>query len=161
MKRWAGAAGVVALLGFAAASPAYADPIAMQERVDYAIATNPGGIQTGWNEVTWDGGDMILTLAPEEDPAAEENDGAIGRAAVGSCANGTYCVYSSPNLGGSKLTFVSCTSHSVSALGSAVRLVANGRSSGTVVGMNGVLLVLVANPSAYVNTTATVTHVGC
>lgn len=157
MKRWAGALGALVVLGLGVAGPAFADPGVMQDRVDAAMAANPGGVQTDWNEVTWDGGDVVLTLAPEgdggDDPAA--------RAAVGSCANGTYCVYSSPNLGGSKLTFVSCTSHGVSSLGGPVRSVANGRSSGNVVGTNGVLLVVVATPSAYVNTTATVTAVSC
>ena len=155
MKRLAGAIGALVLMGFAAAGPAYADPTSMQDRVDAVIATYPGGTQTDWNEVSWDGGDAILTLAPEG------VDGPAARAAVGSCANGTYCVYSAANLGGSKLTFTSCTAHGVSALGGPVRSVANGRSSGNVVGLNGVLLVVVATPSSYVNTTATVTSVSC
>ena len=38
----------------------------MQERVNAALAEIPGGVQTGWNEVTWDDGAMVLTIAGDD-----------------------------------------------------------------------------------------------
>lgn len=35
----------------------------MAERVAQVIADH-GGTQTGWNQVSWDDGDTVLTLAP-------------------------------------------------------------------------------------------------
>lgn len=87
----------------------------MQDAVETVIAEY-GGEQTGWNEVTWDDGDVVLTIEPE----------GFAPFAVGNCATGRYCVYDGQNRTGSKLSFTSCANHSVSPLGSPVRSMANG-----------------------------------
>ena len=154
MKRqshiWIMFAALVAGLGFSAPASATTNPT--QTHIDSVLANYPGGIQTGWNEVSWDDGDVVLTVALGDVHA---------RAAVGTCANGKHCVYSSPGLLGSKLTFSTCSNQSVSALGGPVKSVANARSSGTVTAKNGSTPVLSIAPGAYKNTSATVTQVSC
>lgn len=70
-----------------AAASATSTPASMQQRVNAVLAAEPGGIQTAWNEVSWDDGAIVLTLADETVPAAEASQ-------VGTCASGTFCVYS-------------------------------------------------------------------
>lgn len=147
---WIMLAALVAGLGFVAPASAITDPT--QTRIDYVLANYPGGVQTEWNEVSWGGGDVVLTVA---------GSGVQSRAAVGTCASGKHCVYSSPGLLGSKLTFSTCSNQSVSALGGPVKSVANARSSGTVTAKNGSTAVLSVAPGAYKNTSATVTQVSC
>lgn len=125
----------------------------MQGHIDAVIQEFPGAVQTGWNEVTWDDGAVILTIAP--------GGGLAPTAAVGNCASGTYCVYSGQNRTGSKLTFSTCANHSVSPLGGPVRSMANARSSGSVVAKNGGAVVLTVATGTSKNTTATITHANC
>lgn len=99
----------------------------MQARVDAVLAENLGGIQIGVNEIAWQGGAVILTLAPE--------DAEIAPFAVGSCSTGSFCAYSGYSLSGSKLSFTTCATHSTTPLG-AVRSVANARSSGSIKAKN-------------------------
>ncbi|WP_448389856.1 peptidase inhibitor family I36 protein [Microbacterium aurum] len=85
-----------------------AEDSGLQDRVDAVLAEFPGGTQTKANEISWDGGQMILTLATGDDSFAAR--------AVGSCATGYYCAYSGYNLSGSKLSFSACnTTQSTSA----------------------------------------------
>lgn len=56
---------LVALFTPTAAPATTPPPTAMQERVEDVIEEH-GGVQTGWNEVTWDAGAVILTLDPED-----------------------------------------------------------------------------------------------
>lgn len=48
----------------------------MQTRIDEVLAEHPGGTQVSWNEVSWEDGDVVLTLASE----------GVSTFAVGSCA---------------------------------------------------------------------------
>lgn len=123
------AIGVLSLGMIAPSMAAYAaEDSGLQDRVDAVLAEFPGGTQTMANEISWDGGQMILTLATGDDSFAAR--------AVGSCATGYYCAYSGYNLSGSKLSFSACnTTQSTSAL-SVVRSIANARSSGSVQGKN-------------------------
>lgn len=124
----------------------------MQERIDQVLAEHPGGTQISQNEVAWDDGDVILTLA----------SGGISTFAVGSCATGKFCAYSGTFLSGSRLTFSSCGTHSTTALG-AVRSIANARSSGSVQGKNSSnsVLVTVGAGSSNGSTPIGVTKVSC
>ncbi len=119
---------IVALTLVAGASPAAqaADPSddSLQARVEAVLAKSPGGTQIGPNEISWDGGQIVLTL--EAAAAGAETF------AVGSCATGAYCAYSGTYQSGSKLTFWACsTTVSTSAIGYA-RTVTNARASGYV-----------------------------
>lgn len=143
------------------ASMLIASPVAADERDSMAtqvaavLDAHPGGERTGWNEVTWHGGDVVLTLAPEV------HSGTAAKS-VGGCASGKFCAYSLPGYLGSKITYSTCTSnHSVSALGSPVRSIANSRSSGNVKAYNGSSLVLTVNAGTGKNTTSTITKLAC
>lgn len=97
----------------------------LQERVDAVLERFPGGTRTGVNEISWEGGDVVLTL---------EVPGATPRA-IGTCADDSYCAYSGTNLTGSKISFSSCGTYSTSPVGT-VRSIANARTSGKVQGKN-------------------------
>lgn len=101
-----------------AATASEADP-SLQQRIDQVLEDFPGGVQINANEVSWNEGDTILTLADPDSPAA---------LAVGSCATGAHCAYASYGLQGSKMTFNSCTIQSVAPLGAPALSVANARS---------------------------------
>lgn len=108
----------------AQAAPGDAAATDLQNRIDEIIEDYPGGTQIGPNGISWDDGDMLLTLeAPE-----------IGVQAVGSCATGSFCAYSGTSLTGSKLSYSSCTTHSTA--GISVHSIANARGSGTVQAKN-------------------------
>jgi len=100
----------------AATSPDEPD---LQQQIDAVLAEFPGGTQTAPNEVSWQDGTVVLTLANDEQVAARS---------VGSCATGTHCVYSGSGLSGSKLTFSTCSTQSVAPLGAPVASIANARS---------------------------------
>lgn len=137
---------VVGLLALGAA-PAHADD--MQDRIDAVIAEF-GGEQIAYNEVSWNEGAVVLTL--EEDFSAF---------AIGSCADGNFCAYSSSNYLGSRLTFTTCvTDQSTAALGT-VRSVANARSVGTVTAYNGTSPLFSVFANSGTNTTASVTKLSC
>lgn len=117
-------------------APATAAADGIQDRVDDVIAQY-GGIQTAYNEVTWDDGAIILTLA---------GDG-IAPLAVASCPSGSYCAYSAYSYAGSRLQFTTCTTgNPVGALPS-VKSIANSRTSGTVRAYNGATLVTTVAPN--------------
>ncbi len=94
----------------------------MQERVDRVLLEYPGGTQIASNEISWENGAVVLTLASAD---------GIAPRAVGSCATDAYCAYNGSGLSGSKLTFWTCGIYSTTALGS-VRSVANARTGGYV-----------------------------
>lgn len=132
------------------APSAYAATDRLQDRVDAVIADFPGGVQTGPGEITWGKGSVTLTLAD------------FTTSGVGNCATGTFCAYSGSGMTGARIAFTSCTgANAVAPLGSAVRSIANGRSSGTVYAYNGTTAVASASPSSYTNTSATITRLGC
>ncbi|OJX94656.1 MAG: hypothetical protein BGO96_00795 [Micrococcales bacterium 73-15] len=150
----AAAALAVGCSAAAAAGPAGAVARGTVQQLVDAVIAEHGGTQTAWNEVSWDGGATVLTLAPDA------VGGITPFAAVGSCASGKYCAYSGSNLTGSKLTFSTCGSHSVTALPS-VGSIANARSSGVVVALNGVIFVAAQDPGGWKNVSGTVKQIGC
>ena len=130
----------------------------VQDRIDAVIAEY-GGEQTAANEVTWDDGAIILTVEAQSARSAQT---VSAQTVVGTCPSGSYCAYSLANYLGSRLAFTTCTTgNSVSKLGSAVRSIANSRSSGTVSAYNGSSLVLSVSAGSGKNTTATITSLSC
>lgn len=113
----------------------------MQDAVETVIAEY-GGEQTGWNEVTWDDGDVVLELDPT-DPDNNDSDGPVigSESASGliaavrdNCQAGRYCVYAKIGYNGNKLTYRACpaTHTSFGALLGPVRSVKNDRTTGTI-----------------------------
>ncbi|WP_454296678.1 hypothetical protein [Salana multivorans] len=147
------AAGVVALL-IATPASAVGDEVheSMDQRVARVLEENPGGLRTGWNEVSWRDGAAVLTLA--------DGTGVPARASS-TCGNGRICVYSGKSGGGDQFAFSGCGPHSVSVLGAPVRSVENARASGSVVVKNGSTIVKIVDAGDTSNVTGTVTTVGC
>jgi len=127
----------------------------MQQRINDVIADHPGGQQTAWNEVTWDGGAIVLTLSPRDESPRHER-------AVGGCPAGSFCAFAGSNYSSSRLTFSTCTSsHSVAPLGASVRSIANSRTSGQVQALNGSTVVLTVPANSGQNTAPTITSLSC
>lgn len=124
------------------AGPASAASDLLQDRVD-AVISEFGGTQTASNEVSWEGGAVVLTI---EDGIAPRAADGIALGAIGNCAAGAFCAYSGFGYSGNKLTFTACTSgNSVAALGT-VRSIANARTSGIVRAYDGSTLVATLSP---------------
>ena len=139
------------------AAPAVSDPTppdTVQQRVEDVLARYPGGIQISSTTSSWEDGAILLTFPSPS-----------GRA-IGSCATGSYCAFSSTAYSGTRLAFTGCsattTSNSVAVLGSATRSVANARTSGTVRAMDGIAVVhtLSANTGVTSNA-ASLTALSC
>jgi len=123
----ASVAGAVAL----SATPAAASTDPTQDQVDAVIAEF-GGTQTAANEVSWDDGAVVLTLAADDTASRFSDPSGITAFSVGTCPSGSFCAYSGTSYTGSRLTFSSCTTgNPVAALGT-VRSLANARAAGTV-----------------------------
>ncbi|WP_187976969.1 peptidase inhibitor family I36 protein [Mycetocola sp. JXN-3] len=129
----------------------------MQARVDTIIAAH-GGVQTAWNEITWDGGDVIATLGAESAASARS----FSALSVGNCASGRYCAYSSLNFGGDRLTYSACpaTNTSLSAIGT-VRSISNNRGSGTVRAYAGTTLKNTISTGSGASSTSGITRITC
>ncbi len=127
---------------------AQSDP-STQQRIVAIMEETPGGIQTGPNEVSWDGGRVILTFSSEMMPRAT------------SCAAGKYCLFSKANFLGDKLSFTGCSATKVNVALPSVRSASNARTTGTVRGYNGSTQTLTVSPGVSINTTATIKQVSC
>ncbi|MFD4961111.1 peptidase inhibitor family I36 protein [Microbacterium sp. NPDC058389] len=113
------------------ASPAAASTDSTQDQVDAVIAEF-GGTQTAANEVSWDDGAVVLTLAADDPAARFADSNGITSSSVGACPSGSFCAYSGTSYTGSRLTFTACTTgNPVAALGT-VRSLVNSRAVGTV-----------------------------
>lgn len=86
--------------------------------VAYALATVPGGVLMDPNSAQWPSLGMRIDALPT-----------AGRA-IGSCATGSICAYSSAGLSGTRLSWTTCGSKSTAAL-TQVGSIANARTSGT------------------------------
>lgn len=131
------------------ASPAAATTDPTQDQVDAVIAEF-GGTQTAPNEVSWNDGAVVLTLAPDDAARFDDSSarsGGFTTFAVGSCPSGYFCAYSGTSYTGSRLTFSACTTgNSVAALGT-VRSLANSRGTGTVRAYDGWATVATLGPN--------------
>lgn len=151
---------LVALFTPTTASATTPPATAMQERVE-DILEEHGGVQTGWNEVTWDEGAVILTIAPDDSIEA----GPVGvraAAAQDNCAAGKYCAYGKASYGGNKLTYSACpaTHTSFSIIGSP-RSIKNNRTTGTVKAYNGSTLKNTLTPGNGNSSTTGITKITC
>lgn len=149
------AASVAALGVFAPVSATAVGPEdypSMAERVAQVVAEH-GGEQTGWNQVSWDGGAAVLTLAPTA---------TIAPLAAAACTAGKYSVYSQISYGGSELAFTACpaTQTSFGVIGS-VRSIKNARTSSTVRAYAGTTVRATLSPGAGSANVSGVTKVTC
>lgn len=156
------AAATLALLALftpTAASATTAPASPMQEQVDEVILEH-GGVQTGWNEVAWEGGGIVLTLVSED--SIETAPNSARAAARDNCAAGKYCAYGKIGYGGNKLTYSSCpaTHTSFSIIGSA-RSIKNNRASNTVRAYNGSTLKNTLSPGNGSSNTSSITKITC
>lgn len=123
-----------------------------QNQVDAVLAQFPEGTQTGPGEVSWDGGQVVLTIISSEAQARS----------VGSCSSGWFCAYTGSALSGSRLAFSSCSgTNSLAAIGNAPRSIANARSSGTVRAYSPVGAVASVGANSYINISLSATRLGC
>lgn len=83
------------------------DDDSMQQRIDAVLEAHPDGVQIDANEVSFDGGKIVLTLAATPTSSLSALIG-VQPLSVGSCASGYYCVWSSTNYGGNKLSLSGC-----------------------------------------------------
>lgn len=150
----------------AAGEPADAGTLSVQERIDATLAEFPGGVQISWNEIAWDGGDTVLTVAG--DPAgisagADSLSAAVPAAALANCESGRYCAFGGASFSGSKLSFTSCPgTSSTSALGGPVRSVVNAKATAAVRGQSGsTVLVTLAAYTSRATVPAGITSLRC
>ncbi|GGM35271.1 peptidase inhibitor family I36 protein [Microbacterium saperdae] len=151
---------LVALINPTAASATTPPATAMQERVE-DIIDEYGGVQTGWNEVAWDEGAIILTIDPDDSTLAGTVS-ARAEVARDNCAAGKYCAYGKAGYGGNKLTYSACpaTHTSFSIIGSP-RSIKNNRTSGTVKAYNGSTLKTTLTAGNGNSNTTGVTKITC
>lgn len=134
----------------------------MAERVAQVIADH-GGTQTGWNQVSWDDGDTVLTLAPTGGGnSSTALIAGVTTLAADTCAAGKYCVYSQINYGGNELAFTACpaTQTSFGVIGS-VRSIKNARTSSTVRAYAGTTVKATLSPGVGSANVTGVTKVTC
>jgi hypothetical protein len=157
MRRTALALASAAVLALTLCAPvaANAAEAPLQERIDAVLKEFPGGTQVGDDSVSWQRGDILLTL-----------EGGSSARAVGSCLTGKYCAWSGTGYSGSKLTFSACSSggiaNSLAPLGGLARSLANARTSGTVHAKNGSTVVYSLGAGAGITSnSAALTNMTC
>ncbi len=144
-------AALVSLILLATPTAAVAEETPISPEVADALEVEPGGVVIDYWTAEWPDTGMRLDVEPE----------IFLRAAVGSCASGRICAFSKVGATGTKLSWSSCGTYSTSALGSAVRSIANARSTGTLKALNGSTTVASASAGTSTNVYATVTKVSC
>lgn len=120
---------LVALLSLIAGPSLAASPNTLETRSATILAAHPGGEEIAPGILSWDDGDVVLTL-----------EGAVSPQSIGTCSTGQYCAWSGTNYLGTKLAFTACstsgTSSSLALLSGLARSTANARTSGTVDAVN-------------------------
>ncbi|MFT4156509.1 MAG: peptidase inhibitor family I36 protein [Microbacterium sp.] len=162
---------LITLLTPSVASATEPESSPMQERVDEVI-DEFGGEQISWNEVSWDSGDVVLTLDPNlsmtnqttsSETATASTATTVAAASKEDCASGKYCLYSRAFYEGDKLTFSACpaTHTSFTKLGGAPRSIMNDRSSGKVKAYSGNTVKATLNAGTGTSNISGVTKVTC
>jgi hypothetical protein len=94
--------------GGVSVSGASADAPSLQDQIDHQLAVTQGGVQTGPNEVSYQGGRVVMTFPMPGSARALDIEG---------CPEGLsvkwYCFYEKPDFGGRKLQFNDCSSEGV------------------------------------------------
>lgn len=104
--------------------------------VAYALAVEPGGVPMSYSSASWPELGMRIDVP-------------MGRA-VGTCATGSICAFSTSGLGGTKLSWTTCGSKSTAAL-SQVGSIGNARSSGTLQARQGATVRASASANSQAN----------
>lgn len=131
-----------ALIGVGSAPALAGTDTALAGRVAAILATHPGGTEIEPGVVSWNHGEVVLTL---EGALVSPRD-------VASCRTGQYCAWSNTSYAGTKLTFTACsaggTSSSLALLGGLARSTANARTSGHVNAVNGASIIYSMSPNS-------------
>ncbi|QTV79159.1 hypothetical protein [Microbacterium sp. NIBRBAC000506063] len=92
--------------------------------------------------------------------ARHGDDHSLGRS-VGSCATGSVCAFSQQNISGTKLSWGSCSTHTIPGSFS-VKSIANARSAGSILqARNGTTVLASATGGTWKNVAGTTTNVRC
>ncbi|MGB3373774.1 MAG: hypothetical protein WBA87_01365 [Microbacterium sp.] len=153
MRRHIGAmlAAVAAVMAILASAPAASAAEATVPHADIAAMMDavPGGVLIDADHAVWPSTGLEMTSSAAVTPFS-----------VGSCATGSVCAFSSANLGGSKLSWSTCSTFTISS-SFTVRSIADARSSGYLQARNGTTVLATANAGASANVYGTVTNVRC
>lgn len=124
------AALVLTFVPTAAQAQSSPEPDRFAAEVERILDLAPGGVEIAPGRISWDGGDVVLTL-----------DGAVTPALVSQCTSGQYCAWSSTGYSGSFVAFSGCSvSGTLNIIpGFTARSIANKRSSGYVVASSYIL----------------------
>lgn len=118
--------------------------------VAYALKAEPGGVVVNYFTAEWPESGMRIEVSVTF--------------AVGSCATGAICAYSSAAQAGTKLSWTTCGTKSTSAL-STVGSIANARTSGTLLALQGTTSRASASAGTYANVPVSyrplITNVSC
>lgn len=133
---------------FSAQAATAADVQVPRDDVAAVMDAVPGGVLIDADHAIWPRTGMELTSAE-----------AAGVFAVGSCQTGRVCAFSGANRSGSKLSWSTCGTFTISAF--TVRSIADARSTGYLQARNGTTVVATANAGASANVFGTVTNVRC
>ena len=143
--------GVMIALGAGPAGAAVQDEPELDPQVVAMLEEVPGGVVIDATHAVWPELDMELRVVPASGFAARS---------VGACATGKICAFNATSLGGSVLSFGTCTTHAVpSSFGT--KSVANARSSGYVQARNGSTVLKTVYAGGWSNVTGTVTNLRC
>ncbi len=138
----------VAVVTAGAASPAAGSSVDL--RVLEAVQNVPGGVIVDAHTATWP--DLSMTLTVPD---------ALPQSSIGTCPNGSVCVFSGTSLTGARLSWTSCGTFSTAALGSAVRSLADARSTGHADARDGTTVLATAYAQSWNNVSGTADNVAC
>lgn len=148
MKRIVVIAALAATLTLTLVAPAYADEPVHPE-IQAALDEIPGGLVLGYRAAHWPVLDMTMTIP---NPLTR---------AVGTCATGYICAYTSSTLSGTKLSWGSCGTYTPPS-SFVTKSIANARAAGSVAqARNGTVIVASAASGTWANVTSTVTNIRC
>lgn len=114
-----------------------------------ALERVPGGVVMNERTAYWPEFSMTMTVPDER-----------LRDSIGSCPHGSICAFSGVNLGGSRLAWTTCATHSTTALG-AVASIANARTSGKLQARYGTTVRATAAAQSWASVTGSVDNVRC
>jgi len=112
----------------------------------------PGGVIVDRNHAVWPELGMALTVPARGDIAL--------RAAVGSCANGQVCAFTGGSLTGAKLSWTTCSTHTIPS-SFVTRSIADARSSGSAQARNGATVLATAPANGWANVSGAANNLRC
>ncbi|WP_194763305.1 peptidase inhibitor family I36 protein [Microbacterium sp. UFMG61] len=112
----------------------------------------PGGVIIDRNHAVWPELGMTLTVPTRREISL--------RAAVGSCATGQVCAFTGASLTGAKLSWTTCSTHSIPS-SFVTRSIADARSSGYAQARNVTTVLATAAANGWANVSGTATNLRC